>query len=118
MKILIVTAKIPEKFIKEIVASYMRSKNNTDLSIDVVSSEKPVAALMNKFDLERVLEKLKQDLRQYDLIITPGLLIGDIAEICGKYSVKCFKGTRFAGDLPRVIDAIIHGFFHRKRDGF
>ncbi|MGC9009768.1 MAG: dihydropteroate synthase-like protein [Sulfolobales archaeon] len=109
MKILIVTAKIPEKLIREIVASYMKSKNNINLSIDVVSSEKPVAALMNKFDLESILEKFKQDLGQYDLVITPGLLVGDIAEVCSRYGVKCFKGTRFAGDLPKVLDAILKG---------
>ncbi|MGC9149210.1 MAG: dihydropteroate synthase-like protein [Sulfolobales archaeon] len=109
MKILIITAKIPEKLIREIVASYMKSKSNAGISINVVSSEKPVAALMSKYDLESILERLKQDLGRYDLVITPGLLLGDIADVCSKYGVKCFKGSRFAGDLPRVLDAVSKG---------
>ena len=109
MKILVITAKIPEKLIREIIASYMRSVNSQELVIDVISSDKPVAALMNKYDLEKILVNYVNNPTKYDLIITPGLLIGDISDVCDKYGIKCFKGSRFAGDLPRVLDAVVNG---------
>ena len=29
--------------------------------------------------------------------------------MCREYGVKCFKGSRYAGDLPRVIDIVLKG---------
>lgn len=107
IKILVVTARIPEKLIREIVSSYTSDKK--DLVVDIVSSRKPVAAMMTIRDLEDVLRDLGEEVKKYDFVITPGLLIGDVSIVCSKYGVRCFKGSRFAGDLPRVLDYVLKG---------
>ncbi|MEM1632685.1 MAG: dihydropteroate synthase-like protein [Sulfolobales archaeon] len=109
MRILVVTSRLAEQLIKEIVDSIKLRNSDKDLKIDVIASKIPIAALMTSRDLRDLLGALGERIHEYDLIITPGLLIGDIGPVCREYGVKCFKGSRYAGDLPRVIDIVLKG---------
>ncbi|MEM0173734.1 MAG: dihydropteroate synthase-like protein, partial [Sulfolobaceae archaeon] len=65
-----------------------------------------------------ILEKLKnkENIKEYDYIILPGLVYGDATEIEEKLKVKVVKGTEEAYDLPLVIDALIKGVELSKTD--
>lgn len=79
------------------------------ISIDVDVLAVPVAALMTVRD---VLEHLSRDpgrARSYDLILAPGLLIGDLSIVNKALGVRCYKGSRYAGDLSRVVEALVGG---------
>ncbi|MEZ0289463.1 MAG: dihydropteroate synthase-like protein [Sulfolobales archaeon] len=109
MRILVATSRLAEPIIRDIVRDIMNRFQSDLDKIDVIVSRIPVAALMSSKDLEELLRELGDKIREYDLIITPGLLIGDIEPVCRRYNVKCFKGSRFAGDLPKVIEWVLEG---------
>jgi dihydropteroate synthase-like protein len=110
MRILIVTSRMAEPLINEVVKEIKESFHNKDLMIDVVASKVPVAALMTTKDLDDLMDGLRDRLKLYDAVLVPGLLIGDIEIVCKKYDLRrCYKGSKYAGDLHKVIEALLNG---------
>ena len=94
MRILIVTGRLAEETIKEKV------KNLID-DIDVLPLPVTVASFITPEYAAKQLEK--HDLAEYDMIIMPGTINGDISQIEKATGVPTFKGPLHAADLPLII---------------
>ena len=62
----------------------------------------PVAALLTAKSVSEALKNISQ--KEYDVILTPGLIYGDVSLIEETTGVPTFKGPRYAADLPTVLD--------------
>jgi len=103
VKVLLVTGRLAAPILHKVVRELPSS-----VRADIVVLEYPVAALMS---VRYILEKLKnrEDIKEYDYVILPGLVYGDATEIEEVLKVRVVKGTEEAYDLPLVIDALIKG---------
>ncbi|MEM4138771.1 MAG: DUF6513 domain-containing protein, partial [Sulfolobaceae archaeon] len=110
MKVLLVTGKLAAPILHRVVKELPPTVKSDILVLDY-----PIAALMS---VRYILEKLKnkENIKEYDYIILPGLVYGDATEIEEKLKVKVVKGTEEAYDLPLVIDALIKGVELSKTD--
>lgn len=106
MKILILTGKLASQLAKSIANEISKSLG---VEIDVDVLDIPVAALMTVKDVLEHLSKKAAEARQYDVIIAPGLLIGDLEVVNRSLGVRCYKGSKYIGDLPLVVREIIMG---------
>jgi len=93
MKILLVTGQLA----KDIVREY--AKNFKD--VEVLDLPIPVASLMKPSYIARQL-KIK-GIKNYDMIITSGLIEGDLTEVEKEIGIKTFKGSKHASDIPLII---------------
>lgn len=102
MKVLLITGELAYPIVRDAV------KNLTNHNVDIKVLNYPVAALMS---VKYVLENLKNvsNLKDYDIIILPGLVSGDAKIIEETLGVKTVKGTESAWDIPLVIEAIKNG---------
>lgn len=97
MKILLVTGKLAEDIVKKYASE---SKEE----IDVISLPVPIAAFITP---EHAASFLKEKLtKQYDLILLPGYVQGDVELVESATGIKTFKGPIHIADLPTVIDLI------------
>ena len=54
-----------------------------------------------------IIEELKKiDLKDYDLVLTPGLVCEDVVAISKAVGIPVFKGSRYDADLPLVLDML------------
>ncbi len=112
MRIVLVTTKAAEYIVKGIVGKLKECKDvNENVKLDVVTIEEvPVAALSTTDEIAKYLVgKYRDYLRGTDLIIIPGLVRGSTEVIERKLGIKAFKGTKYAGDIPLLIDYVING---------
>jgi dihydropteroate synthase-like protein len=97
VKVLLVTGLLA----KDMVTHYaQRSKVKTK----VLALKVPVAALLTPKYIAKETEKLK--LRDFDMILVPGLIRGDTSIIEDTTGIPAFKGPRYAADLPTVLDVL------------
>ncbi|MDR2203729.1 MAG: dihydropteroate synthase-like protein [Nitrososphaerota archaeon] len=97
MKVLLVTGRLAQ----DIVKNYAQQAN---IVTEVVALNVPVAAFLNS---ETIITGLKNhNLHDIDMILTPGLSHGDTHVITKTLGVPVFKGSRYAADLPTVLEAI------------
>ncbi|MDR2707207.1 MAG: dihydropteroate synthase-like protein, partial [Nitrososphaerota archaeon] len=97
MRIVLVTGRLAE----EAVRKYAQ---HVGVDADVVVLNYPVAAFLNS---ETIISGLKNyDLSGTDMILTPGLSLGDTKVISDTFNVPTFKGPRYAADLPIVLKAL------------
>lgn len=97
MNVLLVTGLLAEDVVKQ----YAKQSN---VKTDVVALKIPVAALLTPETISKALENMK--VSGYDLILTPGLILGDTSVISSTVKIPAFKGPRYAADLPTVLDSL------------
>ncbi len=104
LKILILTGKLASH-----IALSIASKISSDMGIkvDVGILNIPVAALITTRDVLEYLSQRASEVKGYDIIIAPGLMLGDLDIVNRALGVRCYKGSRYIGDLPIVIDEVI-----------
>jgi dihydropteroate synthase-like protein len=97
LKVLLVTGFLAKKAVE----SYAKESN---VETRVFALKVPVAALLSP---EQIAKALKTAGAQgFDMILVPGLMRGDTAVIADSVGKPTFKGSRYAADLPTVLDAL------------
>jgi dihydropteroate synthase-like protein len=97
LKALLITGKLAEDTVKQY------AKEST-IQTEVLALKTQVAALLTPQAISSALKKTS--LKGFDLILTPGLMVGDTKPISEAVKVPAFKGPRYAADLPAVLDAL------------
>jgi len=97
LKLLLVTGLLAEKTVE-------RYAKESKIETSVLALKVPVAALLSPEQIAKVLKKT--DVRDFDVILVPGLIRGDTSVIADSLGKPAFKGPRYAADLPTVLDAL------------
>jgi dihydropteroate synthase-like protein len=94
LKVLLVTGQLAE----EIVYNFAKKSH---IEFKVLSLPIPVAALLTPQYIARMLIQIS--LSGFDIILVPGLVIGDVSIIEEKTGIQTFKGPKYAADIPIVL---------------
>ncbi|MGF3523123.1 MAG: dihydropteroate synthase-like protein [Candidatus Bathyarchaeia archaeon] len=95
MKVLLVTGQLA----KDLVKTYtLKSKVKTE----VLALKSPIAAFLTPEAISRALREVKT--KNFDAVLVPGLVRGDVKAVSDAIGVPTFKGPRYAADLPAVLD--------------
>jgi dihydropteroate synthase-like protein len=97
LKTLLVTGLLAEKTVE----SYAKESN---AETEVFALKVPVAALLSPDRIAKALKKA--GVQGFDLILVPGLMRGDASVITDAVKTPTFKGSRYAADLPTVLNAL------------
>jgi len=97
MKILLVTGTLAQ-------ADVRRYARESKVAHKVLALPISVAALLTPKQVAEALQKEKPS--DFDIILVPGLIRGDVAEIAEELGIPTFKGPKYAADLPTVLDAV------------
>lgn len=97
MKVLLITGLLA----KDMVTYYAQKSN---VETEVLALKVPVAALLTTKYIAKEIEKL--NLRNFDMILVPGLIRGDTSVIEDATGIPTFKGPRYAADLPTVLESL------------
>ncbi|MCW4009862.1 MAG: dihydropteroate synthase-like protein [Candidatus Bathyarchaeota archaeon] len=95
---LLVTGTLAE----ETVRQYAKQATQVKTSVFVINV--PVAAFLTPKTISDALGKTP--LREFDAILVPGLVRGDVAAVSEAVGVPTFKGSRYAADLPTVLESL------------
>lgn len=99
MKVLLVTGKLAENTVK----NYAK-QTTLDVKTKVVVLKVPVAAFLNS---ETIITELQNhNLKDIDMILTPGLSRGDTKTITNTLGIPTFKGPKYAADIPTILETI------------
>ncbi len=74
------------------------------IETETVALKLAVAAFLTPQTIAAELKNLK--LKNFNMILVPGLVRGDTAEITRALGIPAFKGPRYAADLPTVLDSL------------
>jgi dihydropteroate synthase-like protein len=97
LKVLLVTGLMA----KENVERYSKESH---VQTKVIALKVPVAAFLTS---RQVIEALKSvNLKQYDLVLVPGLIRGDTKDLSNVVGVPIFKGPVYCADLSIVLDSL------------
>ncbi len=99
MKILLITGRLAEPYVREIV-----SKTKTRHEIDVLALPVQVISLLSTSDIARYLARRNIGRDKYDLIIIPGLCRGSCREIYNVIHIPCVKGPEHFHDLDIILE--------------
>ncbi|MHA1379826.1 MAG: dihydropteroate synthase-like protein [Candidatus Helarchaeota archaeon] len=94
-KILILTGELAFK-------SVLKFTKDISDNIEVLKLPISVAAFINPDIIIKSLKKI--DLSNYDYILCPGLMRGNLENLGKKLGVRIFKGPRYACDIPLAIE--------------
>ena len=97
MKVLVVTGRLAEESVKRYVSE-------TEMDVDVVALPVSVASFITPGYAAHALKAL--GVRDYDLILMPGAVQGDVTPVEAVTSVPTFKGSLHAADIPLVLDLL------------
>jgi dihydropteroate synthase-like protein len=97
LKVLLVTGLLAEETVK-------RYAENSGVETEVLALKVPVAALLTPTYIANALKNLNS--HDFDVILVPGLMRGDASVIADVTGIPAFKGSRYAADLPTVLDAV------------
>jgi dihydropteroate synthase-like protein len=97
LKVLLITGTLAEDVVK-------RYSQESNVEVDIRVLKIPVAALLTPKTIVAELKSAK--LKGFDLILVPGLVRGDTAVISEAVGIPTFKGSKYAADLPTVLDSI------------
>jgi dihydropteroate synthase-like protein len=97
LKVLLITGLLAEKTVQ-------RYARESSVETQVLALKIPVAALLSPEQIANALKKTYA--RDFDVILVPGLIRGDTSVIADAVGTPTFKGSRYAADLPTVLDAI------------
>lgn len=94
MRVLLVTGRLAEESVRRIVSGL-------DFDVDVQTLPVSVAAFITP---ESTTEALRnQPTAEYDIILLPGAVVGDVSPVEEATGVPTFKGPTDANDLPLVL---------------
>jgi dihydropteroate synthase-like protein len=114
VKILLVTGSQACKLVEEYAEKVMREERGVELY--TLCLPIPVAAMMTVEYLERELSRRINEVKQFDLIMVPGLTRGDLSGLSSKLGVKLVKGPRYIDELHLAVKAILSGLELSPRD--
>jgi dihydropteroate synthase-like protein len=97
VKTLLVTGLLAE----DIVTQYAQQSS---VETEVLVLPVQVAALLKLPNIAKELQK--QGVSGFDVILVPGLIRGDTTVIKDATGIQAFKGSRYAADLPTVLDSL------------
>ncbi len=102
-RVLLVTTQSAYSYVVEVARSLRKG-----YVVDVIASRAPVAQFISSEDLARELaERLGRC--DYDYVIVPGLIRGSTRVIEGVLGCRVVKGSRYAGDIPTVLELLEEG---------
>ncbi len=81
-----------------------RYAKESSVNTETVALKIPVAALLTPETIVKALENM--NVKDFDMILVPGLVRGDTAVISKAFGIQTFKGPRYAADLPTVLDSL------------
>ena len=97
MKVLLVTGLMAKE-------NVVRCTKESNVQTKVIAIKVPVAAFLTS---KQIIEAVKsENLKQYDLVLIPGLIRGDAKAISNAIGVPTFKGPMYYADLPTVLDSL------------
>jgi len=97
LKVLLITGLLAEKAVEH----YAKESN---VETKVLALKVPVAALLSP---QQIAQATKEEhVGDFDIILVPGLIRGDTSVIADVIGIPTFKGSKYAADLPTVLDAI------------
>ncbi|MFX1317901.1 MAG: dihydropteroate synthase-like protein [Promethearchaeota archaeon] len=100
MKILLVTGTLAAPQLRQII-----DENPTAHTFDILELPLAVAAFLHpKYVLSQI--KLRGPVEEYNLILLPGMVLGDTSIVTKSIGIPTFKGTRHAADLPLLFDIL------------
>ncbi|WP_292320250.1 dihydropteroate synthase-like protein [Caldisphaera sp.] len=108
MKIAILTSTTAEELVKDVIKN--DNKNNYD--IDIIALPVPVISILDTNIISKIILKrtyLLNKLKDYNLIIIPGLVRGNAEIIEKTTNVETYKGPKSLGILPYALDFIYNG---------
>jgi dihydropteroate synthase-like protein len=95
--VLLITGLLAEKAVE-------RYAEESSVETEVFALKVPVAALLSP---QQIAQAIKEErVNDFDMILVPGLIRGDTAVIADAVGTPTFKGSRYAADLPTVLDAL------------
>jgi dihydropteroate synthase-like protein len=97
LRILLVTGKDAEESVRH-------NARGTDHECTVLPLPRSVAALLTPTYIAGQLRHKEGG--EYDLVLTPGLMAGDVTPIEEETGIPTYKGPRYAADLPTVLETI------------
>jgi dihydropteroate synthase-like protein len=98
MRVLLVTGRLAERVVYESASE----QSNIEFCVKVLPIS--VAALITPEFISRELKD--EDLGGYDLIVLPGMVRGDATVIEKAVGIPVFKGTKYASDIPVLLEAL------------
>lgn len=99
MRILLVTTVTARKMLEKVLSEF----EDKDLEFGVFVSSAQVASLTT---VRKVVEELKSarvSVKNYDLVILPGMIRGSAEVLEKEFGVAAVKGTMYVGDLPEML---------------
>jgi dihydropteroate synthase-like protein len=100
MKILIVTGTMASELVKKV--SY-----NTNHTVEVYTIDIHIAAFLTpQRIIQEISEISEQDMNEFELIITPGLIRKDVKPVEIATGVPTYKGPKDAADLGVILELI------------
>jgi dihydropteroate synthase-like protein len=97
MKTLLITGTLAEETLQHYAK---QSKTQTE----VLALNTQIAAFLTPQTILGALQK--KNLKEINVILTPGLMLGDCKIIYEATKIPTFKGPRYAADLPVVLDSL------------
>lgn len=97
MKVLIVTGQLAKDSVRDFA-------KESGVETEILALKPAVAAFLTPQTIAVELKNLK--LTGFNMILVPGLVRGDTAEITKTTGIPAFKGPRYAADLPTVLDML------------
>jgi len=104
LKVLLVTSRVARPILEEVVKEV---RGLIDLEVFELRSV-PVASLATTKLIARELIDYEK-VREFDLIVVPGLSMGSAKEIQKAISVEAVKGPKYLGDLPDMLKHLLQG---------
>lgn len=104
MKVLLVTSRVARPILEEVVKEV---RDLIDLEVFELRGV-PVASLATTKLIARELRDYEK-VKEFDLIVIPGLSIGSAREIQEVINVETVKGPRYLGDLPEMLKHLFQG---------
>jgi dihydropteroate synthase-like protein len=97
MKVLLVTGQQAKEAVE-------RFAKESKVETQILALNVAVAAFLTQKTISEGIKNAKG--KNYDLILTPGLINDDTSVISEAVGVPAFKGPRYAADLPMVLDSL------------
>ncbi|WP_440059283.1 dihydropteroate synthase-like protein [Thermogladius sp. 4427co] len=104
MKILFVTGRLAENTLRNILSQI------EGVGYDILVADIDIAAFITVDHLRSLLERHYGLLKEFELVVVPGFVRGDLSQLSRELGVKIVKGPRYAQDIPLFIKALKDGF--------
>lgn len=97
MKVLLITGVLAEDAVK-------LNAKESHVETETLALKVPVAAFLSPESIAKALKHA--ELKNFDMILVPGLIRGDTKTVSDSVGIPTFKGPKYAADLPTVLDSL------------